>query len=165
MGTYTYIHNVRVPGMIHARSVRPRGAGANTSQNHFPLSVDAKSISHIPGAQVVQVDNFLAVVAPREYDAIQAAAQLKVVWKDDPKFGDKGSGNYWSWMRKAGDTNTQNPARYTADSGGVDAAMASAAKVVSATYKYHYNNFVPIGPHCAVADVDTKNGSAIIYAQ
>src|SRR5581483_2805486 len=57
MGTYTYIHNVRVPGMIHARSVRPRGAGANTSQNHFPLSIDPKSISHIPGAQVVQVNN------------------------------------------------------------------------------------------------------------
>jgi nicotinate dehydrogenase subunit B len=165
MGTYTYIHNVRVPGMIHARSVRPRGAGANTSQNHFPLSVDAKSISHIPGAQIVQVDNFLAVVAPREYDAIQAAAQLKVVWKDDPKFGDKGSGNYWSWMRKAGDTNTQNPARYTADSGGVPQALASAAKTVSATYRYHYNMYVPIGPHAAVADVRPAENSAIVYAQ
>ena len=94
-GTYTYIQNVRIPGMVHARSVRPRGAGANTSQNHFPLSVDANSISHIPGAQVVQINNFLAVVAPKEYDAIQAAAQLKVVWKSDPKFGCRRSGNYW----------------------------------------------------------------------
>jgi CO/xanthine dehydrogenase Mo-binding subunit len=76
MGTYTYIQNVRVAGMVHARSVRPRGAGANTSQNHFPLSVDPSSISHIPGAQVVQLNNFLAVVAPKEYDAIQAASQL-----------------------------------------------------------------------------------------
>src|SRR5262249_17474011 len=92
MGTYTYIHNVRVPGMVHARRVRPRGAGANSSQNHYPLSVDPKSIAHIPGAQVVQINNFLAVVAPREYDAIQAAAQLKVVWKDDPKFGSGSTG-------------------------------------------------------------------------
>jgi CO/xanthine dehydrogenase Mo-binding subunit len=165
MGTYTYIHNVRVPGMIHARSVRPRGAGANTSQNHFPLSVDESSISHIPGAQVVHINNFLAVVAPKEYDAIQAAAQLKVVWKDDPKFGDKGSGNYWSWMRKAGDTNTQNPARYIADTGKVPAALGSAAKVVSATYRYHYNNYVPIGPHAAVADIRPAENSAIVYAQ
>jgi len=165
MGTYTYIHNVRVPGMIHARSVRPRGAGANTSQNHFPLSIDPKSISHIPGAQVVQVNNFVAVVAPREYDAIQAAAQLKVVWKSDPKFGDKGSGNYWSWLRKAGDTNTDNPPRWQADSGGVNQAMASAAAKVTATYKYHYNNFVPIGPHAAVADVNVSGGSATVYAQ
>src|SRR5436305_10196505 len=151
--------------MVHARRVRPRGAGANSSQNHYPLSVDAKSISHIPGAQVVQVANFLAVVAPKEYDAIQAAAQLKVVWKNDPKFGSGSSGNYWNWLRKAGDTNTDNPARWTADTGGVPAAMASAAAKVSATYKYHYNNFVPIGPHAAVADVNVAGGSATIYAQ
>jgi nicotinate dehydrogenase subunit B len=163
MGTYTYIHNVRIPGMVHARRVRPRGAGANSSQNHFPLSVDASSIKHIPGAQVVQINNFLAVVAPKEYDAIQAAAQLKVVWKNDPKFGDKGSGNYWTWMRQAADTNTQNPARWTADTGNVPGAMAGAAKTVSATYKYQYNNFVPIGPHAAIADV--KANSAVIYAQ
>ena len=163
MGTYTYIHNVRVPGMVHARRVRPRGAGANSSQNHFPLSVDASSISHIPGAQVVQINNFLAVVAPREYDAIQAAAQLKVVWKNDPKFGDKGSGSYWTWMRQAADTNTQNPARWVADTGNVPNAMGGAAKTVSATYKYHYNNFVPIGPHCAVADV--RGNSATVWVQ
>jgi len=164
MGTYTYIHNVRVPGMLHARRVRPRGAGADASQNHFPLSIDASSIAHIPGAQVVQINNFVSVVAPKEYDAIQAAAQLKVVWKDDPKFGDKGSGNYWSWLRKAADTNTDNPPRYTADTGGVPAAMASAAAKVSATYKYPYNNFVPIGPHCAVADVRGTT-SATVYVQ
>jgi len=163
-GTYTYIHNVRVPGMVHARRVRPRGAGANSSQNHFPQSIDATSIKHIPDAQVVQIGNFIAVVAPKEYDAIQAAAQLKVVWKNDPKFGDGGSGNYWSWLRRVGDTNTLNPARWTADTGGVDGAMASAAKTVSANYKYHYNSFQPIGPHCAIADVDVKAGRAIIYA-
>jgi nicotinate dehydrogenase subunit B len=164
MGTYTYIHNVRVPGMVHARSVRPRGAGADASQNHFPLSVDASSISHIPGAQVVQINNFLAVVAPKEYDAIQAAAQLKVVWKSDPKFGSGTSGNYWKWLRTAGDTNTDNPPRFTADTGNVPAAMAGAAKTVSATYKYQYNNFVPIGPHAAIADVKGTT-SAVVYAQ
>ncbi len=167
-GTYTYIQNVRVPGMVHARRVRPRGAGANASQNHYPLSVDPTSVAHIPGVQVVQIGNFLAVVAPKEYDAIQAAAQLKVVWKDDPKFS-VGSGNYWSWLRQSGDTNTTNPARWTADTGGVPAAMASAAKTVSATYRYHYNTYVPIGPHCAIADVrvgnpsDPTQNSATVY--
>ncbi len=164
MGTYTYIHNVRVPGMVHARSVRPRGAGADASQNHFPLSVDATSISHIPGAQVVQINNFLAVVAPKEYDAIQAAAQLKVVWKSDPKFGSGSSGNYWTWLRKAADSNTDNPPRFTADTGNVPGAMAKAATTVSATYKYQYNNFVPIGPHAAVADIKGTT-SGIVYVQ
>jgi nicotinate dehydrogenase subunit B len=156
--TYTYVQNVRVPGMVHARRVRPRGAGANASQNHYPLSVDASSVAHIPGVQIVHINNFLAVVAPKEYDAIQAAAQLRVVWKDDPKFS-VASGDYWTWLRQQGDANTTNPARYTADTGNVPAKMASAAKTVSATYKYHYNMYVPIGPHCAVADVRIGNPS------
>jgi len=161
MGTYTYIHNVRVPGMLHGRQVRPRGAGANTVENSTPLSVDPKSIAHIPGAQVVQIKDFVAVVAPKEYDAIQAAAQLKVVW--DTKPGLPGSGNYWSWLRQAGDTNTVNPARFTTDSTTVVGALAGAAKTVSATYQYQYNSFMPIGPHCAVADVRLDLNRATVY--
>jgi nicotinate dehydrogenase subunit B len=162
-GKYTYVQNVKIPGMWHARWVTPRGIGANTSQNHYPVSIDEKSIKNIPGAQVVQRGNFLAVAAPKEYEAIQAAAQLKVTWKSDPKFASGGSGNYWSWMRKSGDTNTLNPARYTTDDPTVTAKLASAAKTVSATYKYHYNNFVPIGPHAAVADVGPTR--AVLYVQ
>src|SRR5262249_44708413 len=152
-----------IPGMLHGRSVRPRGAGANTSQNHFPISVDKSSIKHIPDVTVVQINNFLAVVAPKEYDAIQAAAQLKVVWKSDPKLS--GSGNFWSWLRQAGDTNTQNPARYTTGGTSADGSqqgLAKAAKTISATYMYQYNSFMPIGPHCAVADIDVDNKRATV---
>jgi CO/xanthine dehydrogenase Mo-binding subunit len=162
-GKYTYVHNIRVPGMLHARVVRPRGQGAVTSQNHFPQSVDEKSIKHIPGAQVVQVANFLAVVAPKEYDAIQAAAQLKVVWKSDPKLA--GSGNFWSWLRKAGDTNTTNPARFTTNVGNVDSALKSSAKTVSATYKYAYNGHMSIGPTCAIADVQKDHMTVFCNSQ
>jgi nicotinate dehydrogenase subunit B len=160
-GKYTYVHNVRVPGMVHARLVRPRGAGANAALNIRPKSVDETSIKHIPGAQVVRVQDALFVVAPKEYDAIQAAAQLKVVWNSDPKL--PGSGNFWSWLRQAGDTNTANPARYTADTGGVDNALKGAAQTVSANYRYPYNAHVPIGPQCAVADVRQDLNRATIY--
>jgi nicotinate dehydrogenase subunit B len=47
----------------------------------------------------------------------------------------------------------------------VPAALASAAKTVSATYRYQYNNFVPIGPHAAVAIVDNANQAATVYVQ
>ena len=164
-GKYTYVQNVRIPGMWHARWVTPRGIGANTSQNHFPLSVDESSIKNIPNAVVVRRGNFLAVAAPKEYEAIQAAAQLKVVWKSDPKFGSGSSGNFWSWVRKAGDTNTVNPARYTTDDSTVTSKLAGAAKVVSQTYKYHYNNFVPIGPHAAVADVGKTRATLFVQGQ
>ncbi|HEY4347794.1 MAG TPA: molybdopterin cofactor-binding domain-containing protein [Gaiellaceae bacterium] len=163
-GTYTYIQNVHIPGMLHGRRVRPRGAGANTVENDTPIDVDASSISHIPGAQVVRVGNFIAVVAPKEYDAIQAAAQLKVSWQTSKGFP-QASGNYWSWLRQAGDTNKQNPARYTSNSTTVGSALAGAAKTVSATYHYHYNSFMPIGPHCAVADVRLDLSRATVYVQ
>jgi CO/xanthine dehydrogenase Mo-binding subunit len=157
-GTYTYVHNVRLPGMLHARVVRPRGQGGVTSVNNRPVSVDPSSISHLDGAKVVRVGDFLAVTAPKEFDAIQAASQLKVVWKSDPIL--PGSGNFWSAVRKGGDGPLGFP-RYTTSVGNVSAALSSAAKTVSATYNYQYNGHMPIGPTCAVADV--KPGGATIF--
>jgi nicotinate dehydrogenase subunit B len=163
-GHYTYVQNVHVPGMLHGRRVRPRGNGANTVENDTPIAVDPSSIAHIPNAQVVQIANFIGVVAPKEYDAIQAAAQLKVTWQTANGFP-QGSGNFWSWLRQAGDTNTLNPPRYTTNNGNVQAGLAGAAKTVSATYGYHYNSFMPIGPHCSVADVNTNGGIVYVQAQ
>src|SRR6478609_904473 len=73
-GTYTYLQNVRVPGMVHGRIVRPRGQGAYGTGVKV-LSIDESSIKNLPGAKVVRKGDFVAVVAPKEYDAIQAAAQ------------------------------------------------------------------------------------------
>ncbi|MQA76719.1 MAG: molybdopterin-dependent oxidoreductase, partial [Solirubrobacterales bacterium] len=67
VGTFEYVHNVRVPGMLHGRVIRPPAIGAKL------VSVSNKSISGIPNAQVVRRNDFLGVVAPREEDAIKAA--------------------------------------------------------------------------------------------
>ena len=82
-----HVHPERAhPGDV-ARPLRPpararrRTRRRTTSRQRSTRS----SIKNIPGAQVVRINNFVAVVAPKEYDAIQAAAQLKVVWKSDPK--------------------------------------------------------------------------------
>jgi nicotinate dehydrogenase subunit B len=150
-GSYTYVQNIRVPGMLHGRIVRPRGQGAYPYNSDVPVSVDASSIAHIPGVQVVQVNNFLGVVAPKEFDAIQAAAQLKVVWNTNPIL--PGTGNLWGHYR-ALDAAGVIPAAIAAGSvGNADAALASAAHTVSATFKYHYQGHMPIGPSCALADV------------
>jgi CO/xanthine dehydrogenase Mo-binding subunit len=159
-GVYTYVHQVRVPGMLHGRMVRPRGQGAYPYNSNVPVSVDASSISHIPNAKVVQVNNFLGVVAPKEFDAIQAAAQLKVVWNTNPIL--PGTGNLWSHYR---DMDTQGKivaALNAATTGNVDAALASAAHTVSGTFKHHYQGHMPIGPSCAVADV--KSDHATIWS-
>ena len=169
-GQKTYAANVRIPGMLHGRVVRPRGQGAyGDGINPVPLAVDAKSIKNLPDVQIVHVGNYLAVVAPKEYDAIQAAAQLKVAWSEPPKIDPVG--NIWAGMRRF-DSAGQAPARIAAQGpttpglpgqvSSVDAAMASAAKTWGGTFKYHYQMHAPIGPNVAVADV-TKD-SAIIYS-
>jgi len=157
-GKYVYVHNIRLPGMLHGRIVRPRGQGAyGLGTNPQVLSIDPSSIAHIPGARVVQKGNFVGVVAPKEYDAIQAAAQLKVTWAPMPELPT--SANLFGNMRKQ-DAAGQAPAAIKAQRGNVDAALASAAYTVSQTYKYPYNGHLPIGPTCVVADV-TPNGARI----
>jgi nicotinate dehydrogenase subunit B len=59
-GTLEMAADVRLPGMLHARMIRPKIAGA------VPIFVDESSIKDIPGAQVVHIKDFLAVVAEKE---------------------------------------------------------------------------------------------------
>ena len=74
-GEFVYTPDVRVPGMLHGRVVRPAVV------NSKPLSVDENSIAHIPGiVKVVQQGNFVGVVAQNEWSAMQAAKALKVTW-------------------------------------------------------------------------------------
>jgi CO/xanthine dehydrogenase Mo-binding subunit len=169
-GKYTYIQNIRIPGMLHGRVIRPRGQGAFGLGTDTPiLSVDESSIKHLPNVQIVRVRNFLGVVAPLEYEAIQAAAQLKVTWADPPAL--PSSGNLWKQMR---DQDSQGLVKTSVDSsietihglpitaGNVDSALASAAKVLVHTYTFAQQDTVPIGPMCSVAEV-TPNG-AVIYS-
>jgi CO/xanthine dehydrogenase Mo-binding subunit len=159
-GTYVYVHNVRIPGMLHARIIRPRGQGSygGGSATNI-LKVDPTSVNHIPGVKVLQRNDFLAVVAPKEYDAIQAAALLKVTYGDPPTIS--GSGNLYKSMRDL-DSAGQAPARIGASTGNFDSAYAGAANKLTATYKYQYNGHMPIGPTCSVADVTSQG--ALVFA-
>jgi nicotinate dehydrogenase subunit B len=162
-GTQTYIQNVRLPGMLHGRVVRPRGQRAYGTGAPI-VSVDAGSVAHIPDVQILRRGDFIGVVAPKEYDAIQAAALLKVRWAAAPE-ALPGNGNEYGAFRaydKAGKT-----VAYTGslngeqDFGNVDTAMASAAHVVAGTYGWPTNVHTPIGPQCSIADV-TPQGCRIL---
>jgi CO/xanthine dehydrogenase Mo-binding subunit len=158
-GSYVYVHNIKVPGMLHGRIIRPRGQGVygGGSATNI-LSVDVNSIAHLSGVKVLRRNDFLGVVAPKEYDAIQAAAQLKVTYGDPPTI--TGSGNLWKSMRDL-DAQGLTPARIGASVGNADGAYASASTKLTQTYKYQYNGHMPIGPTCAIADV-TPNGALVM---
>jgi nicotinate dehydrogenase subunit B len=170
-GKFTYITDVRLPGMLHGRTVLPRGQGGYGS-GAKPISVDESSIKHIPNVQLVRRGDFVGVVAEHEYDAIQAASQLKVTWADPPPIS--GSGNLWKKMRADDAAGLARADRGSigAEYGGlfgpvgnVDAAMKSAAQVLSQSYGYHYQIHAPIGPQIAVADVTPNGARVFTYAQ
>ena len=73
-GRETYVTDVRIPGMMHGRMIRPPAAGA------VPIRVDEKSISHLRGVQIVRHEGLLGVVAAKEWTAVRAARDLRVEW-------------------------------------------------------------------------------------
>ena len=80
-----------MPGMLHARVVRPPAIGAKLE------SVDESSIKDIPGAKVVREGNFLAVVAESEWNAIRAARALKANWSKSETLPDQAK--LWEYVR------------------------------------------------------------------
>ena len=70
-GRHRFVQDVKLPGMLHARTIRPTAVGATLQ------SVDESSIAAVKGARVVRIESFVAVVADGEWDAIRAARMLK----------------------------------------------------------------------------------------
>ena len=99
------------------------------------------------------------MVAPKEYDAIQAAAILKVTYGDPPTL--PSSGNLYERDAGPGHGRPGSRTDRARAPGNTDAAYAAAANKVAATYKYQYNGHMPIGPTCAVADV-TSAGALVM---
>ena len=90
-GELVYVHDVRVPGMLHGRVVRPPYAGVDAGAfvGTSLIAVDEASVRDIPGLiAVVKIRDFVGVIADREENAVKAAAQLKIMWKPTPTLPD-----------------------------------------------------------------------------
>src|SRR5688572_31153677 len=92
-GKFTYMHDYKRPGMLHARVVRPAGMGAELQ------SVDDSAAKKIPGyVSTVRKGNFLAVVAKNEWAAIKSAEAVKAGWSSWAGLPEKG--RIWDHVRK-----------------------------------------------------------------
>src|SRR3984893_17759411 len=152
-GELVYVHDVRLPGMLHGRVVRPPYAGVDAGAfvGTSLIAVDEASVRDIPGlVAVVRIGDFVGVIAEREENAVKAAAQLKVTWKPTPTLPD---------MKDVETALRANPStpRTLIDKGDVDAAIAAAAKPMQRTYIWPYQMHASIGPSCAVADYQEGN--------
>ncbi len=65
-GELTYVHDMRLPDMLHGRVIRPPYAGHDSGDfvSNSLLAVDEASIAHVPGVvAVVVILDFVGVVA------------------------------------------------------------------------------------------------------
>ncbi|WP_276971929.1 molybdopterin cofactor-binding domain-containing protein [Tatumella ptyseos] len=150
-GELTWVHDMRLPGMLHGRVIRPPYAGYDTGQfvGTSLLSIDESSIAHLDGiVKVVQIADFVGVVAEREDQAIAAMETLKIRWKP------------WEHMlpdmRDVEKAIRDNPrtSRVVHDTGEVDIALENVTQRFTRNYVWPYQLHGSIGPSCAVAAYD-----------
>lgn len=146
-GAFEFVHNIHVPGMVHGRVVRPPESGATV------VSVDKTSVESIPGfIKVVVRNNFVGVVAQKQWQASQAARDLKVSWKPGPRL--PGQKDFYDYLRRQSSHDTM-----LVDSNDVEANLKSATKVFQATYSHPYQAHGSIGSSCAIADIQAAHAT------
>jgi CO/xanthine dehydrogenase Mo-binding subunit len=150
-GQFTYMQDFKLPGMLHARVVRPPSFGATL------VDVDDASVRGIAGfVSVVRKDNFVAVVGKTEWSAIKASRALQLKWNERDQFPDETKlFDYWRGLPRAKD----DPAVRAGDAVG---ALAGAKKRIKATYDFPVHTHGSIGPSCAVADF--RDGHCTIWS-
>ena len=140
-GGAAYVQDMRLPGMVHARLVRPPSYGAELTE------CDTSSIEKLPGVvKVVRNGNFLAVVAKKEFQAIKAMRALSTVAK---------------WNEKAGLPNQNDLLHVITGLPSKDSVIfevsnpaVSGQRTLEATYTRPYQSHGSIGPSCAVAQLN-----------
>ena len=150
-GEYTYVHDFRLPGMLHARVIRPEIFGARVA------AVDDSAARRVGGfVQTVRKGDFVAVLAKNEWAAVKAARALKVSWSGGVTLPEK---------RTVFETWRQRPVtkkEATQKVGDAPAALATAARRVKASYDFAVQTHASIGPSCAVAEY--KNNKLTLWS-
>src|SRR5256712_11345249 len=142
-GTDEFVTDVRVKGMLHARVIRPPRAACSLR------GVDESSIKSVRGARVVREKDFVAVVAPKEWDAVRAARMLKLDWHTQANAFPTMDGLH-EHIRGAKVVKREEPVKR----GDVEAALKTpGVRVFEAEYEWPFQSHASMGPACAVADV------------
>jgi nicotinate dehydrogenase subunit B len=150
---HIYVQDHRVAFMLHARVVRPPAIGAHL------LDADEHSIASIPGARIVRIKDFLAVVAPREWDAIRAMRAVKVRWSEAATL--PGSAGLYDSVRDT-PVAREEILRATQDASPL---ATDGLRALHATYHWPIQSHASMGPSCAVADIRDGGGTVWTASQ
>src|SRR5260221_7215426 len=145
-GRFTYVQDVRMPGMLHARTIRPPAIGGEL------LSVDPESLKGLPGnPRAVRLRNFLAIVADSEWGAIRGARELKANWTTPTSLPEQDK--LYEHVRATPAVRDQ----MLGEAG--DVAAATGAKTLTALYQWPIQTHGSIGPSCGVAEVTRESAT------
>jgi CO/xanthine dehydrogenase Mo-binding subunit len=152
----TWATDVRLPEMLHGRIVHPKTLGSTL------ISAGKVDKAKFPNAQIIVKGSLVGVVAPTEWEAIQAAEQVASATKWTAWKGLPGNEKLYKHLQEEADWTSAPVQKSDASKGDVGHVLASAHKKHSATYQLSYMKHAPIGPTMAVADVKT-DGTVHIY--
>ena len=147
-GGAAYVQDLRLPGMLHARVVRPPRYGATLA------SLDAAPVAAMPGVvKIVRDGSYLGVIAKGEWQAVTAMRALAAaaVWT---------TGQALPQQAGIFDTIQALPSRDTVI---LDrkAPPPAVAKTLRARYLRPYGMHGSIGPSCAVAQL--QDGTMTVW--
>jgi len=157
-GVWTYVHDVRLPGMLHGRVIRPPYAGFDSGPHVGTslIAVDKTSVAEVPGlVAVVVIGDFVGVVAEREENAVLAMNRLAVSWRPAPTMPDLND------PVTALRANPSTPRRL-ADRGDIALALDGVTQRMDRFYVWPYQMHASIGPSCAVADY--RDGDLTVWS-
>ena len=152
----TWVTDVRLPEMLHARMVHPKTLGSKL------VSVGTLDKTKFPNTQVVVKGNLVGVVAPTEWEAIKASQQVASGTKWSDWKGLPGDQRLFQFLKEDADWKTAPVAASKTNKGDVPSAIANSPKKLSATYQIPFLKHAPIGPTMAVADA-RPDGTVWVY--
>jgi nicotinate dehydrogenase subunit B len=149
-GTFDFVQDHKLPGMLHARVVHPAAVGATLER----WNDDA--CRRIPGyVRAVRKGNFLAVVATDEWAAIRASTTIVATWSAWDGLPEQSK--LFEWVRGSKINRTE----VLQSTGNTGEAPKPGGRTLQATYDMAMNTHGSIGPSCAVADF--KDGFLTVW--
>lgn len=157
-GAFTYIHDLRVDGMLHGHVVRPPYAGRDSGEfiGRSLVSVDEDSVAGMPGlVAIVREADFLGVVAETPQRAQAIAEALVVHWRMPPPLPDMAD------LKHTLKTYPSTP-RLLDSTGDFEAGYEACGIRLERAYLWPYHLHGSIGPSCAIAD--WNGGNPIVHS-
>jgi nicotinate dehydrogenase subunit B len=143
-GEHQYASDIRRPGMMFGKLVRPSAYGATLE------SLDASKAQAMPGVTVVHDGDFVGVVAPSELQARRAAAAIRASWKTTPQ---PSSAELFEYLKSRAEPG-ESDGRGDFEAGSMKDGLAAARHRLTATYTIAYIQHAPLEPRAAVAEWD-----------